>query len=331
MIPIPPEVLAALAAAYHLAPADLMQMGGQRAGADGTAFMFRHGDQARVFKVTAAPAGDPFSLLRLAERLKFAHYLGEHGAQVVAPLSAPESSGGGLFASAQHGEHTFAAYVMPYVPGRHPRAAAWTPDLLRAWGRLVGATHRITLGYTPWREVTAAGPQGQPVQVLGWEQEWDDFYNWCRDPQVKDFWPVIRAQLAALPIERGSFGFIHNDPHNENILESGGRLTLLDFDVANCHWFITDIAIALSPVLFRVSGGMDEPVKDLPAARRFLAHFMDGYAQENSLDPAWLEHLNLFINYRRALLFTVMLDWIETKPTLHHRWKKMILDETPVF
>lgn len=328
MIPIPPDVKTALAADYGLTPEALTHLGGGQEGSDGTTFSYTQDGQPRVLKILAAPANDQCSLLRMAERLKFVHYLGQHGARIVYPLPRADGS---LFTSRPSGEITFAAYSMQHVAGHHPQPAQWSPALLRAWGQMVGATHRLTRQYPTWREVNVAGQQ-----LLGWQQEWQDFYDWCRDPEVKDYWLVMRAKLAALPTQRDSFGFIHNDPHMENILVESdplGRhtMTLLDFDVANCHWFITDISIALQSVLFRVSGGMDQPLHDLPAAQHFLTHFMEGYQAENQLDPAWLGHLNLFINYRRALLFTVMQDWIETKPDLHASWKHMILSEAQVF
>jgi amicoumacin kinase len=334
MIPIPPDVLASLAADFGLTPADLSPLVAPNAGSDGATFSCVLDGQPRVFKVLAPSASDPYALRRLDERLQFAYYLGQHGARIVYPLPRPASQA--LFSTCPAGENLFIAYSMPLAAGHHPQVSEWTPALLRAWGAMVGATHRLTRAYPTWQEVTEDGQQ-----VLGWQQEWHDFYSWCRDPQVKDYWLVMREKLAALPVDRTCFGFIHNDPHMENILVDGDphhmpdvgpeHLTLLDFDVANCHWFITDISIALQSVLFRQSGGMDEPLHDPLAARRFLVHFMEGYQTENQLDRAWLAQLDLFINYRRALLFTVMQDWIETKPELHARWKNMVLTEAPVF
>jgi len=40
-----------------------------------------------------------------------------------------------------------------------------------------------------------------------------------------------------------------------------------------------------------------------------------------------LERLDLFIAYRRILLFTAMQGWLQTKPDLRSSWKQMILSQ----
>ena len=79
----------------------------------------------------------------------------------------------------------------------------------------------------------------------------------------------IGRLLEDLPRTRDCFGFVHNDPHIFNLLADGDAITLLDFDVANHHWFVSDIAIACQSVLFSISGGMERPVSD----RRSCWHF----------------------------------------------------------
>jgi Ser/Thr protein kinase RdoA (MazF antagonist) len=57
---------------------------------------------------------------------------------------------------------------------------------------------------------------------------------------------------------------------------------------------------------------------------------MQGYTREHDLPSEWLERLDLFIAYRRILLFTVMNDWIRSKPEWHASWKGMILSTPEV-
>ncbi len=166
--------------------------------------------------------------------------------------------------------------------------------------------------------------------VLGWREEWQAFFQWCRDDEVKERWVSIRQRLEELPLSRDVFGFIHNDPHAQNILVDGDRVILLDFDVANYHWFATDIAIALQSILFSVSGGIERPVTNHEPIRAFLQSFVQGYRTEHHLDDEWLHRLDLFISYRRVLLFTVMQDWLHEKPDLRRTWKEMIMTEPGV-
>ncbi|MCP4421513.1 MAG: phosphotransferase, partial [Chloroflexi bacterium] len=166
--------------------------------------------------------------------------------------------------------------------------------------------------------------------LLTWRGEWESFNNWIQDADVKSKWVEIGQQLAALPIDRDSFGFIHNDPHIWNLLVADNRITLLDFDVANHHWFVNDIAIACQNILIFLSGGMNGPVHHRDKLIGFLESFLEGYTRENRLPPEWLKRLDLFIAYRRILLFTVMNDWVQSQPKLHASWKKMILTQPEI-
>jgi hypothetical protein len=44
------------------------------------------------------------------------------------------------------------------------------------------------------------------------------FYEWCKDAEVKEQWLQMERQLAALTVNRDTFGFIHNDNHAYNLL-----------------------------------------------------------------------------------------------------------------
>ncbi len=108
------------------------------------------------------------------------------------------------------------------------------------------------------------------------------------------------------------------------------QITLLDFDVANHRWFANDIAIACQSILAFHAGGMGGPVQDQEKLHEFLRCFMEGYEREHHLDSEWLRRLNLFIAYRRILMFIVMNDWIQSNPSLHASWKQMILSQPDV-
>jgi Ser/Thr protein kinase RdoA (MazF antagonist) len=40
--------------------------------------------------------------------------------------------------------------------------------------------------------------------------------------------------------------------------------------------------------------------------RAYLPHFLAGYAETHTLDPAWLAHFPLFLKVRRAVLFAAL-------------------------
>jgi amicoumacin kinase len=224
--------------------------------------------------------------------------------------------------------HGYISYLMDRIEGKPPAPEQWGKALLGLWGGAVGKMHTLATRHEHWQHSPENDSDGNPQ--LGWRNEVNGFTNWCSDADIKRMWREMEMRLEALPVERDSFGFIHNDPHNHNILYDGRALRVIDFDVANYHWFATDIAIALQSVLF-ATGGMERPMEDRDAVRRFLDGFMGGYTREHSLDAAWLARLDMFVNYRRMLLFTVMQDWLATNETAKNNWKRMILDESLLF
>jgi Ser/Thr protein kinase RdoA (MazF antagonist) len=325
MISVPDPVLKALTAHFQIQPGALSPLGGGRGDSDGITYAYPFEDVQRVLKILAIPASEQDGLPRLQERLRFVRFLGEHGVDIVYPLASPD---GNLYEVCSTPEHLFVAYVMAKRGGHLPGPGEWDHHFIQKWGRVIGKMHRITQLYPTWRHSDIIGSSGHPI--LGWESEWQSFFDWCQDPEVRDRWLSIRARLEKLPVARDGFGFIHNDPHNQNILTDDENLVLLDFDVANYHWFMTDISIALQGLLFTKAGGFERPVSDPGAVRGFLDAFMLGYETENHLDPAWLDRIDLFVSYRRILLFIAMQGWLATTPEVRASWKNLILHEPPI-
>ena len=324
MIKVPENVLFSLSAGYQTQPVDLTYLGGGKIGSDGIVYTFTRDHQILVLKILAFRRDDLDALVRLEERLKFIHFLGDGGAPIVNPLVRPDGS---LYVTQVDGENLFVAYTYQKIEGSSAKGMIWFDPIVLPWGIAVGALHRLTQAY-PTLQCSTADNFGR--SVLSWREEWQSFYECCQDMEVRKCWQSIRDRLEALPVRRDSFGFIHNDPHAENILITSNHIVLLDFDVANYHWFINDIAIALQTLLFKQTGGLDRPLANAEPLHHFLAGFMEGYSWENSLDPFWLSQIDLFIAYRRILGFVVMQNWLHTKPSHRRTWKAMILEEPPI-
>jgi Ser/Thr protein kinase RdoA (MazF antagonist) len=324
MIPIPPLVLARLAAQFGLDAAELSHLGGGREDSDGTLFAAARGCEQVVLKVLPNAGAD--GLAAAHERLHFTRFLGEHGAPIVYPL--PAQDGRLLVVDEAPGGSgdAFMAYLMERIPGAPPRAEQMAPELYRAWGQAVGRLHRITQQYPPWPEICR---EGRPL--LGWEVEVDGFTGASgADTALRAAWLRVKERLRALPRARENFGFVHNDPHEQNLIVDGERLTLIDFDVANYHWFAAELAIAMQGKMFAQTGGIERPCTDAAPLRAFLDAFLSGYARENTLEAAELARIDLFIHYRRLLLFTVMQGWLATQPDLRAGWWRMIETEPEV-
>ncbi|MCK5646211.1 MAG: phosphotransferase [Anaerolineales bacterium] len=325
MIPVPQAVLEALAKSFGITNAQLSHFGGGDESSDGIVYAYAYKDIRRLLKVMAIPTeGQRIGRLCFEKRLGFVRFLGENGAHIVFPQFSP---GGNLYETFLDENYLWVGYSMELVPGKTRKEKTWDPEFFRNWGETIGKLHRLAKKYPSWKALIDSETGGE---YLTWRREWDGFHNWIQDDEVKEKWVEIKQQLEALPVDRESFGFIHNDPHIWNLLDDGNRITLLDFDVANHHWFINDIAIACQNNLIFLSGGMNGQMHHRDKLLGFLDFFMEGYSRENQLSSKWLGRLDLFIAYRRILLFTVMNDWIQSNPKLHTSWKQMILSQPEI-
>jgi amicoumacin kinase len=325
MIPVPHVVLEALAPPFGTTAADLSYFGSGTESGDGIVYSYPYDGARRLLKVMAfAAETQTLSLLRLDERLRFADYMGQNGARIAYPRRSSRDT---LYETTQHSGHLWVAYCMDVAPGKTPSPKLWDPSLFRNWGQTIGMMHRLTQDYPSWRAFV--DPQSGK-ELLTWQEEWQDFYDWCQDEDVRQKWVEIKGVLDTLPVTREAFGFIHNDAHLWNLLVDGEQITLLDFDVANHHWFVTDISIALQSVLFVQTGGMDRPVYDRGRLLEFIDLFLEGYEFEYHLPPEWLNRLDVFIAYRRILMFIVMYGGISANPEELAGWKDMILTQPPV-
>jgi Ser/Thr protein kinase RdoA (MazF antagonist) len=324
MIPVSPSALQALAQQFDLAPEALTHFGGGREDSDGIVYAYPFQNTRRLLKIMAFPeAEQQRGLFCLDERLRFMHFLGKNGAPVAFPIPSPR---GNLYETHLADEKLWVAYGMDLAPGESKPFHTWDETLFRGWGQAIGRMHRLAQQYPSWE----ASIDRDGTEYLRWTEEWQGFHDWCQDDEVKQKWVEIGERLKALPRTRSDFGFIHNDPHIANLLADGEHVTMIDFDVANHHWFINDIAIACQSILFSHSGGMERPVQDQARLATFLRCFFEGYERENHLAPFWLEQLDLFIAYRRILLFIVMYGWAQSQPETHASWKTMILTQPAV-
>jgi Ser/Thr protein kinase RdoA (MazF antagonist) len=320
MIPVPKPVLESLAKSYGTRAEYLSHFGGGQESSDGIVYAYPYEGSHRLLKIMPISIeGQRFGLFCFEERLKFMRYLGENAAHIVFPQFSP---GGNLYETFQDDKYLWVGYSMERAPGIPMPEKIWKPEFFKNWGQTIGLLHRLAKQYPSWK--SSLHPE-TGRELLDWRGEWETFHNWIRDEEVKSKWVELKGQLESFPIERDSFGFIHNDPHIWNLLVDGDRITLLDFDVASHHWFMTDIAVACQNNLAFLSGGMGDPVHHRDRLFGFLGFFLEGYTRENRLSSEWLNRLDVFIAYRRILLFTVMNDWIKSRPRLHATWKRMIL------
>lgn len=327
---VPQGVINAFQKAYVSESTNMVLFKKANEGSDGVIYRFGGNKPNQLLKIMFlynenTHLAKRLGSLRVEARLKFLHYLNKQNApaiQLVPSLS------GSLYETLEEQSGFWLAYSMEKALGKTISPMTRDPEIIRHWGQAVGKVHLLAKNYPSWKG--AFDPQTNKT-YLTWQNEWQSFYDLCREEDIRVQWGRIKEDLDSFPIDRKSFGFIHNDPHLWNVKVDGKKVILLDFDVANHHWFANDIAIACQHVLMMQSGGLNRPVHHLERLVDFLKLFMNGYSQENALDRDWLKRLDTFIAYRRILLYIVMEGWRQSDPALQKFWKGMILNQPDIF
>jgi amicoumacin kinase len=328
-IAVPVHVKNSLAARYGVKEEMLAFFAGGGSENDGTIYSFPAGEAVHLLKIMGIPKEEPLAQNRIQERLSYVRYMGDRGIQIVYPLP---SIGGQLMEVDEDGDgKRFAAYVMEKKPGclMADVKAEERKTAFAEWGRTVGRLHAAAKTYPHWQCLPGEEDLESQECLLDWEWEWKGFYQWLKDEDVKKEWVTVRDRLRGLPKDRDSFGFIHNDPHAYNLLYHEGQATLLDFDVAVFHWFMTDVAIMVFGAVSLLNGWFSKELSQ--EDDELIRLLLDSYNKENPLTPEWLERLELFLEYRRILLFTVFYDQFQSQPEGLNTWKQGILARTPVW
>ena len=319
---IPEPIRDSLASAWELAPSSLKFLGGGQDWSDGTLFSAPRGGAELVIKILDFPPEDSEAPSRAEDRIRLVKALGDQGCPIVTPLAAED---GRLYLTHSTSDRLFLAYAYEKVPGRSFRRddeAIQTGALFEAFGELMGKLHQASA------HIDQKGPA-----LHGWQAEMDFFRSWCDEPVVALAWDHLREALSVLPETPGEYGFVHNDLHLANLLfdpQAPGplKMTVIDFDVANNHWFMADCAIALYSLACLGAGGL-ETASGPPVGwnERAWSSFWTGYRRKRVPSPAEMSRLNLFLHYRRCLLFMPLQTETAHDPAWRSRWIARIVEE----
>jgi Ser/Thr protein kinase RdoA (MazF antagonist) len=321
---IPPAVRAELARDFGASAELLKKIGGGENWSDGTVYEFESGSgqRQRILKILDFDRDDDLAFTRDHQRLETVSWLGAQGCRIVSPLPRPDGS---LFSeridTSEAKGRRYLAYSYLKVKGR----PAQDEPCIRSGAYFVAAGELLGSLHSAWEsrgaEVDSSGLFSRLPAIGSWEGEVDFFTGMCQDEAVRRAWGNLRAALAARPKGRGEYGFVHNDAHVWNILfdpssvppGSDGKagagepeLHIIDFDVANFHWFLSDCAVTLYSFLQMhsrrpdIGDGLPEGFREFGFSR-----FWEGYRRRRTLPDGWLDELDLFLHYRSCLLFTV--------------------------
>ncbi|MBN1413044.1 MAG: phosphotransferase [Spirochaetales bacterium] len=332
---LPDQVKAELSPRFDTAPDALTFLGGGQDWSDGTLFHYTQGGVEKVVKFIEFAETDDTALLRMEEKILYVKRLAESGTRLIEPgLSA----NGNCFETFSFDGKIWLAYCYSFVPGRPVRLndpCVRNGQFHEQVGFILGKLH-TTAAALPENMETE---NGIPVNNIShWPEEWEFFRSWCKDDEVGKAWEHLKSAVEGLPVDGSVYGFVHNDAHAANFIMSPDSimyhgknppdLTLIDFDVAGFHFFACDAATTLYSFLSLETGGIENNKKVDKERKRFLYDaFLRGYQQNRSLPPDWMDHLRLFMQYRRCLLFMPFQEQTAKYPAWRDRWKARIREE----
>lgn len=183
--------------------------------------------------------------------------------------------------------------------GRILGPGEWTPELIQKWGRIVGQMHRLTKDYPD---------PGDEIRREHWyEFDYLDVRRYLPESEsiIIEKTEELVERLKKLPVTHNTYGLVHTDVHQHNLLVDGSRITVIDFDDVHHMWFACDIATLL--FYSRWLGGKDTNMAEF--TRFFLTHFWKGYEGEYKLDDWWKETYHDFLKLREMVTYV----WLNKK------------------
>ena len=312
MKPLKDDIKNELANRFGLDSTEFVFLAGGREDSDGVVFTTNKDGKKLVFKISQASDEE-----HVKNILEYAHYLGSRGIRISSPIKNQNEN---IYEVAKDGDTLLIATLMEFIEGSSPdvNELQSNMNLVYEWGKLTGKMHKAAKEYPIWENVCESDER------FGFEAEIDSFIEMSPNDYIKGKWLEMKERLKAFPINRDTYGFIHNDNHQMNIIATEKDIAVIDFDCAECHFFVNDILLPVQGLLFDVTGGMMNPVKNMDVLNKFYTYFLKGYRTENEIDKFWFDQLGVFLEYRRLLLYTVLQGWVSNDKGADEVFLKMI-------
>lgn len=234
--------------------------------------------------------------------------------QVVPAAAGIRTEQGTWTTEIENADGVFYASVLEYAEGLVVRddSPHRTPEFFRAWGKNLALIHRASETYEP--------PPGVPRR---WQ--WDDEILFRKaDELIPADDLVTQVELrelldlfATVPRSPKTYGVIHADhgPQNFHYQPASHRVTAFDFGNACYHWFICDLAIALSTV--RMKSNREEIRKEMLA----------GYTEIRALPADFDSLVGLLARLRSVYVYLSRHYQFGTNPTAE---QKLVLEQCRV-
>lgn len=238
------------------------------------------------------------SFEELVSELNFVNYL--YAAGIPVAKSLPTKDGRPAFlADCESG--ALICSSIAYAPGLEVQEGSphWNKDFFKEWGRNLGLIHQAATRFKP----------GQGFKRWQWKDEIliaraEQLIPSEDKASLKEFREVMDS-CRSLPQSSAEFGLIHADhaPQNFRYAPQGKQITAFDFGNCCYHWFVSDLAIALSTV------------RRKPNREEIRESLLEGYSSIRALPSDHDKLIELFIRLRVVYVYLSRLHFWSTNRT----------------
>ena len=193
-------------------------------------------------------------------------------------------------------------YELPGVYWDKNDKTTWNETVFANWGGAMGKMHRMTKYYHP--------PEGFVKRPM-FEDNLVPLEYYESIPSVYAKMAQIQKEILTLPRDIDSYGLIHSDFAQQNMLIHNNEISILDFDDCEYGFFALDIGIALYHAIWW--GLPDDDSLKNAFAKKIIKNFMSGYETENRLSGFWLKRILLFMRYRQISALQWHLSYYKPK------------------
>ncbi|MGG3739206.1 phosphotransferase enzyme family protein [Aeribacillus pallidus] len=199
-------------------------------------------------------------------------------------------------------KNTFYAIAFSKVYGRSidvTKPQQWNDHLFEKWGETLGQIHSAV----PNHKIARPYWGGTFTSV----SDTIAFFEKNEDCILKARLFDIVSQIENLSRSTDTFGLIHNDFHQGNVLVHEKGIGIIDFDDCEYGWYAQDIAVALYHAFWQATALGSS---DLSFGFTFLQSFLNGYRKTRNLSPETVQQIPLFLRWRDFVLYALfMKNW----------------------
>ncbi len=208
------------------------------------------------------------------------------------------------------GEQRYAG-VLEWVDGDLLRDPATYSELsehgsnpYRLLGRLIAQLHDQAVDWEPPREFTrhSFNMEGFVGEDPFWGRFWEcGFLSRSQRKRLLELRDGIREILTQYGESTDTYSLIHADLHESNVVVSGDRLHIIDFDDAGFGWHAYDLAVALNHR------------RDLPDYKTEKDALLEGYCDIRRINSKDIEMIDVFFVVRSL----ASIGWVTARPEVN--------------